>query len=55
MMKLSTLMVTLIAIVAGCASCTNMPGADGRYATHNRGAGNMEGGRGLPSTPYVPR
>lgn len=54
-MKLSAVMATLLAIAAGCASCANAPGADGRYATHDRGAGNREGGRGLPATPYVPR
>ena len=35
--------------------CANVPGADGRYATHDRGANNREHSNGLPVTPYVPR
>lgn len=59
-MKLTALAVTLLTviIVAGCAqceSCKNIPGWDGRYATHDRGSNNFEGGTGLPVTPYVPR
>ena len=38
------------------AACGDFPGADGRYATHDRGASNRgEGGRGLPITPYQPK
>ena len=59
-MKLTVLTVVLLTLVilAGCAqceSCKNIPGWDGRYATHDRGANNFEGSRGLPVTPYVPR
>jgi hypothetical protein len=54
MMKLSAVLFAVFAtlVVAGCA---DMPGADGRYATHDRGGLNREGGSGLPVTPYVPR
>src|SRR6185437_13987074 len=41
-----------MAFLTGCA---DVPGSDGRYATHDHGANNREGGRGLPATPYVPR
>lgn len=53
-MRLTLAAIALLAalITAGCA---NMPGADGRYATHDRGANNREGGNGLPVTPYIPR
>ena len=58
MMKLTVLAVTLpiVLLVAGCASCEsckNIPGWDGRYATHDRGALNREGRTGLPAIPYV--
>lgn len=36
--------------------CKDFPGADGRYATHDRGANNRGGAlQGLPVTPYDPR
>ncbi len=58
MMKLSAFMLIMLAVsVAGCAqceSCRNIPGWDGRYATHDRGSNNREDRSGLPSTPYVP-
>lgn len=52
--KLPGIGLLIVAVLATCASCANMPGADGRYATHDRGNNNREGGRGLPTTPYVP-
>ena len=60
MMKLTALMVTLLIVIivagcAGCESCKNIPGWDGRYATHDRGSLNREGRSGLPTTPYLPR
>jgi hypothetical protein len=47
-----------IAILMGCAdceSCKQIPGWDGRYATHDGGSLNRENRGGLPPTPYVPR
>lgn len=45
-----------IAVIAAlCASCTSFPGADGRYATHDRGSLNRENRSGLPVTPYEAR
>ena len=56
-MKLNRLVDVLLAMVilVACTSCKDFPGADGRYATHDRGASNREGGHGLPVTPYQPR
>jgi hypothetical protein len=59
-MKHIALALTLfaIAILMGCAnceSCKQIPGWDGRYATHDHGANNREDRRGLPVTPYVPQ
>lgn len=59
-MKLTSVAFTLCAIasLAGCSnceSCKQIPGWDGRYATHDRGANNREDRRGLPVTPYVPQ
>jgi hypothetical protein len=59
-MKLAALLVILLTVVivegcAGCESCKNIPGWDGRYATHDRGALNRENRSGLPVTPYEPR
>lgn len=43
----------LVAIVGGCK---DFPGADGRYATHDRGGNNRGAAiQGLPVTPYNPR
>jgi hypothetical protein len=58
-MRLAALGIALsaVAILAGCAnceSCKSIPGWDGRYATHDRGALNREDRTGLPITPYVP-
>ena len=53
-----TLALLAAAFLTGCAdcdSCKQVPGWDGRYATHDRGALNRENRSGLPSTPYVPR
>lgn len=52
--KRSTVLVALLlaAIVGGCK---DFPGADGRYATHDRGGNNRGGAmQGLPVTPYNP-
>ncbi|HTR82987.1 MAG TPA: hypothetical protein VMI56_00815 [Reyranella sp.] len=38
-MKLAALLLTLLALLA-VSACGNAPGADGRYATHDRGANN---------------
>jgi hypothetical protein len=51
MMKLIAAMCAAIVLVG----CADMPGKDGRYATHDRGALNRESRSGLPTTPYVPR
>ncbi|WIM10738.1 MAG: hypothetical protein OJF58_001694 [Enhydrobacter sp.] len=51
-------LVLALFVVAGCAncqSCKQIPGWDGRYATHDRGALNRENHPGLPITPYVPQ
>ena len=43
----------LLAFIVG--GCANLPGADGRYATRDRGAANRGGAsQGLPVTPYNP-
>lgn len=43
-------------LIGSVAACSNFPGADGRYATHDHGAGNRGMARtGLPPVPYVPR
>jgi hypothetical protein len=51
-----SLVLLLAALLASLAACKDMPGADGRYATHDRG-GNNNGGalEGLPVTPYNTR
>jgi hypothetical protein len=59
-MKRTSVVFALFAIanVTGCSnceSCKQIPGWDGRYATHDRGANNREDRRGLPVTPYVPQ
>ena len=41
-----------MAFLMGCA---NVPGSDGRYATHDHGANNRRHPSGLPVTPYSPR
>jgi hypothetical protein len=53
-MKRPTILFALVlaAVVAGCG---DFPGADGRYATHDRGGNNRGGAmQGLPVTPYNP-
>jgi hypothetical protein len=47
--------IASLAACANCESCKQIPGWDGRYATHDRGANNREDRRGLPVTPYVPQ
>ncbi|MBS0522085.1 MAG: hypothetical protein JSS04_00510 [Proteobacteria bacterium] len=43
-------------LLAVLPACSTFPGADGRYATHDRGAGNRGMARtGLPPVPYLPR
>ena len=50
-MRLVAVLLMMLA-VATLAGCKDMPGADGRYATHG---GNRGGAyTGLPVTPYVP-
>ncbi|SJZ38045.1 hypothetical protein SAMN02745126_00760 [Enhydrobacter aerosaccus] len=46
------LAVLLVGGCAQCDSCKDIPGWDGRYATHDRGALNRENHGGLPVTPY---
>lgn len=48
--------IATVALLAGIAvGCSDFPGADGRYATHDRGALNRGNARtGLPPTPYNP-
>ena len=54
MTRSAFLVVLLLAGIVG--SCKDFPGADGRYATHDRGASNRGGAmQGLPVTPYNPR
>ncbi len=50
-MKPAFALFLLLAAVA-VAACNNVPGADGRYATHGQNRG--EANAGLPPTPYVP-
>jgi hypothetical protein len=53
-MKKSTVFVALL-LAALVGGCKDFPGADGRYATHDRGGNNRGGAmRGLPVTPYNP-
>jgi hypothetical protein len=54
MLKRSTAIVTVL-FAAMVGGCKDIAGADGRYATHDRGANNRgEALQGLPVTPYVP-
>ena len=58
MTRIVALDLFAIASLVGCSnceSCKQVPGWDGRYATHDRGANNREDRRGLPVTPYVPQ
>jgi hypothetical protein len=42
-------------LLSSVAACKDFPGADGRYATHDRGDLNRgPANRGLPVTPYNP-
>jgi hypothetical protein len=59
-MKRTSVALTPFAIAslmgcANCESCKQIPGWDGRYATHDHGANNREDRQGLPVTPYVPQ
>jgi hypothetical protein len=52
----SVLLLTSALLSGMVTACSNFPGADGRYATHDRGAANRGMARtGLPPVPYVPR
>lgn len=53
-MRRSTILIALLlAAIAG--GCKDFPGADGLYATHDRGGGNRGNAlQGLPVTPYNP-
>lgn len=54
--RMKSIFLTACALLAtALAGCSNFPGADGRYATHDRGAGNRGMARtGLPPVPYIP-
>ncbi len=39
-MKSFVAMLVLVAVALGLGGCKDFPGADGRYATHDRGALN---------------
>jgi hypothetical protein len=55
MIRQSLALLAALATLA-LAGCKDFPGADGRYATRDGGAGNRgEANRGLPVTPYVPK
>jgi hypothetical protein len=54
-MKSAFLLLSAV-LIGMAAACSNFPGADGRYATHDRGGANRGMARtGLPPVPYVPR
>jgi hypothetical protein len=47
------IIVVALLLAAFTAACGDFPGADGRYATHDRGALNRgNASSGLPVTPY---
>lgn len=49
------IVVAAVLLAALAGGCGNFPGADGRYATHDRGAANRgPASQGLPVTPYNP-
>jgi len=51
----SAFVAAIALLLATLAACSNLPGADGRYATHDRGAANRGMARtGLPPAPYLP-
>ena len=53
MKRVAVLIALLLVVIVG--GCKDFPGADGRYATHDRGASNRGGAmQGLPVTPYNP-
>ena len=53
MMKRSTILLALLLAAVVVGGCKDFPGADGRYATHDRGGNNRGGAlQGLPVTPY---
>lgn len=53
MKRAAVLIALLLSVIVG--GCKDFPGADGRYATHDRGASNRGGAmQGLPVTPYNP-
>ena len=43
-MRAALRVLLMLATLVGLAACKDMPGADGRYATHDRGQNN----RGSP-------
>jgi hypothetical protein len=46
-------MAVALLLAATVGGCKDFPGADGRYATHDRGAANRgPNSPGLPVTPY---
>ena len=54
-MKSVVLSLIIGALAVNLSACAGVPGADGRYATRDRGT--FDRGRaeeGLPATPYVP-
>ena len=51
----SVVLSLFIVLAVNLSACAGAPGADGRYATRDRGT--FDRGRaeeGLPATPYVP-
>ena len=55
--SLARLALAFLAVLGMLAlsGCKDFPGADGRYATRDGGAGNRgDALRGLPVTPYNP-
>ena len=54
-MKSTVLCLLFAALAVTVSACADFPGADGRYATHDRGTLNRGlAEEGLPATPYVP-
>jgi hypothetical protein len=54
-MKSIVLSLIIGALAVTVSACADFPGADGRYATRDRGTLNRGGAEeGLPATPYVP-
>jgi hypothetical protein len=54
-MKSIALSLIIGALAVTLSACAGVPGADGRYATRDRGTFDRGGAEeGLPATPYVP-